>query len=407
VRSSGWRSWPASSPTPLTVCSTRPRRTGRNSSGPSPATASAWTCCRLVFAVLALALLWPGIGFVQRERAIAAQARLAATRGEPRQRGAVFPTVGNTIVWRSIYQTGNRLRIDRIRVPWPGQAMYASTGSVPLASAGEVRGDARMLRDFARFAWFSDGWVARAPADPSILGDARYSLRADRYDPVWGIRFRAEGSPTTEWINRTRERDVGMAQLWTEITGKNLASGRWRSAMIDVAANGVLPSRIMRFRLLLALVAVCWMRPALADVPPGLLAYRAIIVVYPGDDGAVVAKRLAAMYRGTLQTPVDGDGSFVLALSAAGADLMRRDPAVQSLEKVEAEAVTERLPTTTAVATPWKLGNYEYDGSATSGRSARTFSRTTGTDGATYNNADYGSWVLHPGNGNTILTHVP
>ena len=177
---------------------------------------------RLALTALALALLWPGIGFVQRERATAAQARLAAARGEPRQRGAVFPTVGNTIVWRSISQTGNRLRIDRIRVPWSGQAMYASADSVPVASPDAVRGDARMLRDFARFAWFSDGWVARAPADPSIIGDARYSLRADRYDPVWGIRFRAGKTPPTEWVNRTRERDVGMAQLWTEITGRNL-----------------------------------------------------------------------------------------------------------------------------------------------------------------------------------------
>jgi inner membrane protein len=179
---------------------------------------------RLAICFLALALVWPAIGLVQRERAAGVQARLASERGEVLRRGAVFPTVGNTIVWRSIYETDGRLRIDRLRVPWSGEAMYASVDSVPLATADDaVRGHPRMLRDFERFAWFSDGWVARAPADPGVIGDARYSLRPDRYEPVWGIRFRAGHEPPVEWVSRTRGRDSGMAHLWADITGRNVA----------------------------------------------------------------------------------------------------------------------------------------------------------------------------------------
>jgi RHS repeat-associated protein len=120
----------------------------------------------------------------------------------------------------------------------------------------------------------------------------------------------------------------------------------------------------MKGRLLLstALVVLCWAAPLMADVPPGLTAYRVQMVLYPGDDGAAVAKRLAATYRGTLQAAVDADGSFVIALSPAGANLMGRDPTVERLEVVQTSAA-ERLPETAAVATPWKLGNYEYDGS--------------------------------------------
>jgi inner membrane protein len=175
---------------------------------------------------LALAVAWLAVGFVQRERASAVQTRLASERGDPIDRGAVFPTIGNTVVWRSIYETDGMLRIDRIRVPWFGDAMYATVTSVSLASPDAIRGDRRMLRDFNRFAWFSDGWIARAPADPSIIGDARYSLRADRYEPVWGIRFDAGADPPTIWVNRTRERDTGMAQLWGDLTGRNAAFRR-------------------------------------------------------------------------------------------------------------------------------------------------------------------------------------
>jgi RHS repeat-associated protein len=112
-----------------------------------------------------------------------------------------------------------------------------------------------------------------------------------------------------------------------------------------------------------ALVVLWWATPAIADAPPGLNAYRVKLVLYPGDDGVAVAKRLAAMYRGTLEAPVDGEGRFVIALSPAGADLMGRDPAVDRLERADSDIATERVGATAAVATPWKLGNYEYDGS--------------------------------------------
>jgi RHS repeat-associated protein len=72
-----------------------------------------------------------------------------------------------------------------------------------------------------------------------------------------------------------------------------------------------------------------------------------------------MAKRLAAMYRGTLETAVDGEGSFIIAMSGSGANLMRHDPNVKSLEA----AALDRGPAATAVAAAWKLGDYLYDGS--------------------------------------------
>lgn len=175
---------------------------------------------RLVTAALSIATIWLVLGFVQRERATAAQNRLALSRGEAVTRAAVFPTLGNTIVWRSIYETSGTLRIDRIRAPWLGAASHAPGTTVPHLTSASLPNDERMHRDFARFAWFSDGWTARAPNDPTFIGDARYSLRTDGYDPVWGIRFTPAA---TEWVNRTTQREVGMAKLWAEISGRDPA----------------------------------------------------------------------------------------------------------------------------------------------------------------------------------------
>jgi inner membrane protein len=181
---------------------------------------------RLAAGTIVAALVWLVIGGVQRERALGAQAQLAERRSELPDRRAVFPTAGNTIVWRSIYETGGQLRIDRLRVPWTGRAAWAETDTVPLAELDEHQ-DAherdRMRRDFERFAWFSDGWIARDPADATVIGDARYSLRADRYEPVWGIRFHPGGEPPVEWVDRSRGRDAGASTLWREITGRSEA----------------------------------------------------------------------------------------------------------------------------------------------------------------------------------------
>ena len=177
---------------------------------------------RIVLAVLVAAVAWLGLGGVQRERASAAQRNIARSRGDSLDRGAVFPTIGNTIVWRSIYAADGVLRMDRIRVPWLGRATYAPSDSVPpvppAASPGE---NDRIRRDLARFAWFSDGWLARAPSDLSIIGDARYSLSVDRYEPVWGVRFHPGRHPPTEWVNLTRQRKVDAKTMWRDIIGRS------------------------------------------------------------------------------------------------------------------------------------------------------------------------------------------
>jgi inner membrane protein len=173
---------------------------------------------------LALCLAYLGLGAVQRERALGAQTQIALARGHAPERGDVFPTVGNHIVWRSLYQAGDTLHTDRIRVPWLGTAQVAPGPAVELLHERDlepqVLADPRLLRDLRRFAWFSAGWIARAPADESVIGDVRYSLDSGTFEPIWGIRFHPGRPVPIEWVNRTRDRDLRLGELWREILGR-------------------------------------------------------------------------------------------------------------------------------------------------------------------------------------------
>lgn len=171
----------------------------------------------------ALGLLYMGFGVLQHTRASRAQSTLAESRRHVRERFEVMPTVGNNLVWRSLYLHAGQIYSDRIRVGWFSGAGVREGEQLPQVSVNDLT-PAETARNsnesFQRFAWFSDHWVARNPNDPAIYGDMRYSLSAEAFDPIWGIRFTTQGAPAEiAWINRTRERKIDPTELWREITG--------------------------------------------------------------------------------------------------------------------------------------------------------------------------------------------
>jgi hypothetical protein len=51
--------------------------------------------------------------------------------------------------------------------------------------------------------------------------------------------------------------------------------------------------------------------PLAAGTLPGSRSWRVTLAPHAGTDSAAAAKRLAAMYRGELETPVDAEGTFL------------------------------------------------------------------------------------------------
>lgn len=179
-------------------------------------------------ALLALALCtaYLAFGAVQHSRALAAQRTLAASRGHTLARPEVMPTLANNIVWRALYVHDGRIYADRLRVGWFSAPAVREGWSLPLVRATDLTSHEKSRnqhRSFERFAWFSDDWVARSPNDPSVLADMRYTLSAEAFDPIWGIRFTSPSAATeVEWINRSRERQIDLAGIWREIVGRDI-----------------------------------------------------------------------------------------------------------------------------------------------------------------------------------------
>lgn len=180
----------------------------------------------LAFFAVAFAASYLSLGALQRSRAAEAQRELAAKRGHTIERSEVMPTFGNQLVWRSLYLADGKLHSDRVRVGWFSSPAVREGTSLPVLSSGDLTDAERPVeeatRGVARFGWFAGGWLARAPNDPSLIGDMRYSISTRAFDPVWGIRLtNGDQGPRIEWVNRQKERRPDMGELWSEITGRH------------------------------------------------------------------------------------------------------------------------------------------------------------------------------------------
>lgn len=182
-----------------------------------------------------LGVTYVGAAAVQQERAFEVQREIAAARGHEIARGEIFPTVGNPFVWRSLYEAGGVLYTDRVRVM--KETQWKAGHAIQLLAlnslSAEKQKHPRINADFERFRYFSAGWIARANSDPSIIGDARYSLSTERFEPIWGVRFHAQQAQPTEWVDRTAQNRIPASALWAEITG---ADGAYAAPPLAAAA---------------------------------------------------------------------------------------------------------------------------------------------------------------------------
>jgi inner membrane protein len=139
------------------------------------------------------------------------------------------------VLWRSIYIADGKIHADALRLWLPGRSSYVPGEAVALLATApndpgmpaELRG--RLAREFDRFAWFADGYVARSPQDDSVIADMRYTREPHGVQPLWGIRLapRPQGPPV-EWVRTVpRDRRRSLKELWPLVAGKSPMLRPW------------------------------------------------------------------------------------------------------------------------------------------------------------------------------------
>jgi inner membrane protein len=108
----------------------------------------------------------------------------------------VKPTLGNLVLWRSVYLADRQYVVDAVRVGLFSTPLLYAGGAVrriePIDLVPPLTLDGMQAADVVRFARVSDGWLARHPSRPNVIGDIRYSILPNETRPLWGIEIHAE-----------------------------------------------------------------------------------------------------------------------------------------------------------------------------------------------------------------------
>ena len=149
-----------------------------------------------IFAVMAVlwAIFYLSLGVYQKNQAIKASTKIAKDRGHETIRINVKPSIGNLLLWKSIYETKDKFYIDAIRLGWSPKIFNGeSVNKMNIQSAFPWLGiKSQQARDVERFKWFSNGYIAINPKNKNQILDIRYSALPNEICGLWGIELSKE-----------------------------------------------------------------------------------------------------------------------------------------------------------------------------------------------------------------------
>jgi inner membrane protein len=128
------------------------------------------------------------LGLVQYERALSSGLKLAQSRGHSAERMTLKPSFGNLILWKSIYQHGDRFYVDAIRA---GRTLtWCSGESIKIFDyqyhLSDLEKNSQQMKDIERFRWFSQDYLG-FDRDKNLVTDVRYSMVPNQITPMWGL----------------------------------------------------------------------------------------------------------------------------------------------------------------------------------------------------------------------------
>lgn len=168
--------------------------------------------------------LYLGIGFFQNNRAETAGKSLAKERGHQGMRFTVKPSLGNLILWKTIYEDNGYYYVDAVRLlseveNCPGTKIKKLNVASDFPNLKE---NSQQFKDIKRFHWFSEEYLGLAN-DKNVITDVRYSAVPNEVDGLWGIKIDPlkNNNQHVEWVVNRSEYKAKFNKFLDLLLGKN------------------------------------------------------------------------------------------------------------------------------------------------------------------------------------------
>jgi len=169
-----------------------------------------------IFAVIAAiwAVSYLLLGVYQKNEAVKIGKEIAKNRGHDVIRIDVKPSIGNLLLWKSIYETQDEFYVDAIRLGWnPKIFKGESIDKINTRTAFPwLILKSQQAIDIERFRWFSNGYIAINPNNKNQIFDIRYSAIPNQIGGLWGIELSKE-KPNNHHVRYVTNRTISSDRL--------------------------------------------------------------------------------------------------------------------------------------------------------------------------------------------------
>ncbi len=145
---------------------------------------------------ISISMLYLFLGLVQKHRVEQSIQRLAKERNHNISRILIKPTLGNNILWRSVYQSNDFYYVDAVYAPLFRNSKIKEGVNIKVIDKEtifpELGYDSIQRQDIRRFSFFSQDFIYLHPDHKDIIADLRYGTLPHDYKSLWGIEIDLE-----------------------------------------------------------------------------------------------------------------------------------------------------------------------------------------------------------------------
>ncbi len=142
---------------------------------------------------LILSTFYLAIGFIQNERVLNYIKIVAKKNGHKIERILLNPTIGNIILWRTVYQSEDFYYINAVYMPFFSDPLIKSGIKLKVINKETVfprlGNDSIQREDVRRFSYFSQDFIYLHPEYENVIADLRYGTLPYDVKSLWGIKI--------------------------------------------------------------------------------------------------------------------------------------------------------------------------------------------------------------------------
>ncbi len=177
--------------------------------------------CRLG---LLLSVIYLSFGFQQNQQVKSFINEIADKRGHKVERLIVNPTIGNLILWRSIYQNEGKYYVDAVYFPLLSKPKLKQGVVLNVINKEtifpELGPNSVQRNDIRRFSYFTNDYIYLHPNYEFIISDLRYGSLPNDHLSLWGIEINIEKPENHVMFKNLRNFDEKIySDFWKMIKG--------------------------------------------------------------------------------------------------------------------------------------------------------------------------------------------